>query len=99
MSQKREAQVSAVELQQEHRQDEESTNKRANNTKGTKQQQDPGLNLDCKRSMNLPPPPPAQHDDPIITQFRPVEGQRELNDENIERIDPETGSTILHNYC
>jgi ankyrin repeat protein len=47
--------------------------------------------------MNLPPPP--QDDDPIITQFRPVEGQWELNDENINRIDPRTGQTILRNYC
>jgi ankyrin repeat protein len=50
--------------------------------------------------MNLPPPPPPpQDDDPIITQFRPVDGQWELNDDNINRIDPETGETILHNYC
>jgi ankyrin repeat protein len=48
--------------------------------------------------MNLPQPPP-QHDDPIITQFKPVRGQWELNDENINRIDPKTGRTILHNYC
>jgi ankyrin repeat protein len=47
--------------------------------------------------MNLPPPP--QDDDPIITQFRPVIGQWELNDTNIKRIDPKTGETILHNYC
>jgi ankyrin repeat protein len=47
--------------------------------------------------MNLPPPP--QHDDPIITQFKPVYGQWELNDENIKRIDPKTRETILHNYC
>jgi len=47
--------------------------------------------------MNLPPPP--QDDDPIITQFRPVHGQWELNDENINRIDPTTGQTILHKYC
>jgi ankyrin repeat protein len=46
--------------------------------------------------MNLPPPP--QDDDPIITQFRPVEDQWELNDENIKHIDYETGRTILHNY-
>jgi len=49
--------------------------------------------------MSLPPPPPLQGDDPIITQFKPVEGQWELNDENITRIDSKTGSTILHNYC
>jgi ankyrin repeat protein len=47
--------------------------------------------------MDLPPPP--QGDDPIITQFKPVYGQWELNDDNIKRIDPETGQTILHNYC
>jgi ankyrin repeat protein len=47
--------------------------------------------------MNLPPPP--QDDDPIITQFKPVRGQWELNDDNIKRIDPESGHTILHNYC
>jgi len=47
--------------------------------------------------MNLPPPP--QGDDAIITQFRPEHGQWELNDENITRIDPKTGETILYNYC
>jgi ankyrin repeat protein len=47
--------------------------------------------------MNLPPPPQA--DDPIIMQFRPQGDQWELNDENIKRIDPGTGHTILHNYC
>jgi ankyrin repeat protein len=47
----------------------------------------------------LPPPPPPQDDDPIITQFEPVKDQQRLNDENIKRIDPQTGSTILHNYC
>jgi ankyrin repeat protein len=47
--------------------------------------------------MDLPPPPQA--DDPIITQFKPVRHQWELNDENIKRIDPKTGQTILHNYC
>jgi ankyrin repeat protein len=101
MPPKRKAQVSVVELQQEHSQDQESTNKRANSAKGKKkkqqQQQDPGLNVDCKQSMNLPRPP--QSDDPIITQFKPVRGQWELNDENINRIDPRTGKTILHNYC
>jgi ankyrin repeat protein len=100
MPPKRKAQVPAVELQQEHRHDEESNDKCAHGAEGNDQQEDPGLDLDCKHSMNLPPPPaPPQHDDPTITQFRPVEGQRELNDENIKRIDPETGSTILHNYC
>jgi ankyrin repeat protein len=48
--------------------------------------------------MSLPPPSPPQGDDPIITQFKPVEGQWELNDENITRIDSKTGHTILHNY-
>ena len=47
--------------------------------------------------MDVSPPPQA--DDPIITQFRPVQHQWELNDENINRIDPETGRSILHNYC
>jgi ankyrin repeat protein len=47
--------------------------------------------------MNLPPPP--QGNDPIITQFIPVEGQWELTEDNINRIDPETGHTILYNYC
>jgi ankyrin repeat protein len=47
--------------------------------------------------MSLSPPP---HDnDPIITQFKPLRGQWELNDDNIKRIDPQTGETILHNYC
>jgi len=49
--------------------------------------------------MNLPPPPPPQNDNPIIAQFKPVDGQWELNDDNLKRIDPETGQTILHNYC
>jgi ankyrin repeat protein len=49
--------------------------------------------------MNLPPPPP-QHDNPTITQFKPVyDSQWDLSDENIKRIDPRTGRTILHNYC
>jgi ankyrin repeat protein len=43
--------------------------------------------------------PPPLDNDPIITQFNPVEGQWELNDDNINRIDPQTGETILHNYC
>jgi ankyrin repeat protein len=47
--------------------------------------------------MNLPPPP--QLDNPIITQFKPVHGQWELTDENIKRMDPQTGQTILFNYC
>jgi hypothetical protein len=49
--------------------------------------------------MDVPPPPPPQDNDPIIAQFTPEQGQWELNDENIKRIDPETGHTILHNYC
>jgi hypothetical protein len=36
---------------------------------------------------------------PIITQFKPVKDQWELNDDNIKRIDQRTGKTILHNYC
>jgi ankyrin repeat protein len=46
--------------------------------------------------MSLPPP---QGDDPIITQFRPVQGQWELTEDNINRIDPKNGQSILHNYC
>jgi ankyrin repeat protein len=101
MSQKRQVQVSAVELQQEHRHDEESNNKCARGANGNDQQQqeqDPGLNVDCKESMNLPPPP-MQDDDSIVAQFKPRGGQWELNDENINRIDPHIGETILHNYC
>jgi ankyrin repeat protein len=50
--------------------------------------------------MNYPPPPPPpQNDNPIITQFKPQGDQWELTDDNINRIDPETGQTILHNYC
>jgi ankyrin repeat protein len=101
MPPKRQAQVSAVELQQEHRQDQESTNKRANSTKSKKKQQQqvqPGLNVNCKQSINLPPPP-LQDDNPIITQFKPRGGQWGLNDENIKRIDSKTRETILHNYC
>jgi ankyrin repeat protein len=47
--------------------------------------------------MDLPPPPQAN--DPIITQFKPVQGQWELNDKNIQHIGTKTGETILHNYC
>jgi ankyrin repeat protein len=47
--------------------------------------------------MSLLPPPP-QDDDPIITQFKPVYDQRQLNDQNIKHIDPNYGHTILHNY-
>jgi ankyrin repeat protein len=50
--------------------------------------------------MNLPPPPPPPQDnDPIITQFKPVNGQSELSEGNIKRIESATGHTILHNYC
>jgi ankyrin repeat protein len=42
---------------------------------------------------------PPEDNDPIITQFKHVRGQWELTDENIKRIDPQTGETILHNYC
>jgi len=42
---------------------------------------------------------PLSQDDPIIAQFKPAQGQWELNDENIKRTDPGTGRTILHNYC
>jgi ankyrin repeat protein len=45
--------------------------------------------------MNHPP----QNDDQIIPQFRPVNGQWELNDENIKRVDARGENTILHNYC
>jgi ankyrin repeat protein len=38
-------------------------------------------------------------DNPIITQFKPGYGQWGLDDDNIKRIDPQTGKTILHNYC
>jgi ankyrin repeat protein len=47
--------------------------------------------------MNLTPLP--QHDDPIVPQFTPEHGQWELNDDNMKRIDPKNGYTILHNYC
>jgi ankyrin repeat protein len=49
--------------------------------------------------MSLPPPSPPQDDDPIIAQFKPRGLQWELTDDNINRIDPRTGYTILHNYC
>jgi ankyrin repeat protein len=48
--------------------------------------------------MDVSPPPP-QDDDPIITEFTPRDGQWELTDENIKRMDPKTAQTILHNYC
>jgi hypothetical protein len=59
MPPKRQAQVPDVELQQECRQDQERTHKRANSTndKEQQQQQDPGLDVNCKQSINLPPPP------------------------------------------
>jgi ankyrin repeat protein len=43
--------------------------------------------------------PPPKDDDPLITRFKPKYGQWELTDENIQRIDPHYGQTILHNYC
>jgi len=43
--------------------------------------------------------PPPQDDIPIITQFKSVDGQWELTEDNINRIDPDSGETILHNYC
>jgi ankyrin repeat protein len=43
--------------------------------------------------------PPKDGNDPVITQFKPVESQLELNDDNIKHIDDWTGNTILHNYC
>jgi len=46
--------------------------------------------------MNLPSP--LSHDSPIITQFKPVKGQLELNETNIELFD-DNDQTILHNYC
>jgi len=55
--------------------------------------------MDLSPTPPPPPPPPPQHDDPAITQFRPRWGQWELNDDNINRVDPKTGQTILHNYC
>jgi ankyrin repeat protein len=42
---------------------------------------------------------PLRDDDLAITQFKPVKWQWKLNDDNIKHIDPETGETILHNYC
>jgi ankyrin repeat protein len=35
----------------------------------------------------------------IITKFKPAIGQWGLTEDNITRIDPETGGNILHNYC
>jgi len=61
MPPKRKAQVPDVELQQEHRHDEEDNNKCAHGANGNdqqqQQQQQPGLNVNCKQSINLPPPP------------------------------------------
>jgi ankyrin repeat protein len=34
-----------------------------------------------------------------IPRFTPTDGQWELIDDNIQRVDPRTGRTILHNYC
>jgi hypothetical protein len=53
------------------------------------------LQQDCQPFIK----PAPLDDDPIITQFQPVNGQWELNGENIKRIDPKSGETILHNYC
>jgi ankyrin repeat protein len=47
--------------------------------------------------MSIPPDNSDLHS--IIAEFKPVTGQWELNDENIKRVDPQTGETILHNYC
>jgi ankyrin repeat protein len=52
------------------------------------------LQQDCQSFIK----PAPLDDDPIITQFRPVTGQWELNEANIKRIDPQSGETILHNY-
>jgi hypothetical protein len=49
----------------------------------------------CQQSISNAP----LEDDPIITQFRPVSGQLKLNEANIKHIDPQSGETILHNYC
>jgi ankyrin repeat protein len=53
------------------------------------------LQQDCQSFIK----PAPLDDDPIITQFRPVIGQLELNEANIKHIDPDSGETILHNYC
>jgi ankyrin repeat protein len=53
------------------------------------------LHKDCQSFIK----PAPLDDDPIITQFRPVTGQLKLNEANIKRIDPQSGETILHNYC
>jgi ankyrin repeat protein len=53
------------------------------------------LHQDCQSFIK----PAPLDDDPIITQFKSVDGQWELNDEKIKRIDPDSGQTILHNYC
>jgi len=42
---------------------------------------------------------PPQDNDPSITEFVPSNGQWQLTDEEIQHIDPQTGETILHNYC
>jgi ankyrin repeat protein len=43
---------------------------------------------------------PTLDGNPLITQFKSAhDDQWELNDENIKRVDPQSGETILHNYC
>jgi ankyrin repeat protein len=44
---------------------------------------------------------PSQNhpDDSLIAEFKPNYGQWQLHDDNIKRIDPNDGRTILHNYC
>jgi ankyrin repeat protein len=50
----------------------------------------------CQQFIGHPP----QKDNPMIKQFKSVEDEWELNDENnINRIDPVSGKTILHIYC
>jgi ankyrin repeat protein len=44
--------------------------------------------------MNL-----SHDDENYIPAFKPGDGQWELNNDNILRIDPQSGETILHNYC
>jgi hypothetical protein len=53
------------------------------------------LQQDCQSLIKCAP----LDDDPIITQFQPVNGQWQLNGENIKHTDSQSGETILHNYC